>query len=85
MDARIDAALGLAETYYKGAVRLHASFVAIALALIAAILLTDAETGKEVAWVRALIVGIAAVPMAPIAKDVGKALRQAGTALRAGR
>ncbi len=80
VDTRIDAALALAEHRYKGSVRLHASFVSVILALIAAYYLSSEQLSEV--WLWALVVGIAAVPIAPMAKDLSKALQSAGKAIR---
>lgn len=81
VDARIDAALALAERAYLGWVRGWATFFSIALALVAAV--SIAGDFAKAQWTAAFIVGIAAVPLAPIAKDVSKALQSAATAIRA--
>jgi hypothetical protein len=81
IDARIDAALALAESIYLGSVRCAAMGVAVGLALIAAVCIAGGLAEAE--WVTALIVGIAAVPLAPIAKDVSRALQSAATAIGA--
>ncbi len=78
VDARIDAALALAKSQYVGYVRMLASAVAVGLALIAALFLQPDKAG----FITAIIVGIAAIPLAPIAKDVAKGLRVAGEAIR---
>lgn len=76
-DARIDAALTVAQARYAGTVRILASAVAIALALgVAARLAPDRMTV-------ALLLGIAAVPLAPIAKDVATGIQAAARALKA--
>lgn len=80
VDARIDAALSLAESRYVGTMRMAASAVAIGLALVAAYFL---KGDQDAEWAKALIVGIVAVPLAPIAKDVASGLRAAGKAVKA--
>lgn len=86
VDARIDAALALAERAYLGWVRGWATIFSIGLAMIAAWVLYKQGGDKAVfQWQLALIVGVAAVPLAPIAKDVSKALQSAATAIRAGK
>ena len=91
-DARIDAALSLAEAKYKGLMRVYASITSIAFALIAAFLINYEGTaaGAELKfdgllYLQALIVGIAAVPIAPVAKDIAKSLQSATKALKATR
>jgi hypothetical protein len=74
LDARIDSALALADDRYAGSMRVIASLVAIIIALAIGI-----YAGQSV--LLALIVGIAAVPVAPMAKDLSSAIRAAGQAL----
>ena len=76
VDARIDAALMLAQNQYVGATRGSASIIAILIAIIVGIYL-----GKEY-FVQAILVGVAAVPLAPIAKDLVNALQSASKAIR---
>jgi hypothetical protein len=75
VDARIDAGLTLALDHYVRAVRIAASFVAIAIGVLVGAYLGMLFEG--------VIVGIAAVPLAPVAKDIGTAIRSAAEALRA--
>ena len=85
VDARLDAALGLAEQSYKSGARLHAAGIAVVLALLAATTMIEASMTDQQMWelmIKAFIVGIAAVPLAPIAKDVAKALQSANKAFR---
>jgi hypothetical protein len=70
VDTRIDAAVALAEQRYILVTRWWASGFAVALALNADLL-------------KGLIVGLVAVPLAPIAKDVASALQSATKALKA--
>ena len=74
LDSRIDAALALADTRYKGYVRLAASFVAIAIALIVGII-------QQQPILISVIVGVAAVPFAPVAKDLASGLQAASQAM----
>lgn len=83
VDARIDAALALAERTYLGWVRGWATIFSVGLALVAAVSIAGGIENAQ--WTSAIIVGIAAVPLAPIAKDVSKALQSAATAIRAGK
>lgn len=74
VDARIDAALTLAQNYYVGAVRVVASIVALIIAL---------AVGIYQGFIfQALLVGGAAVPLAPVAKDLVTALQSASKAIR---
>jgi len=76
-DARIDAALALAERAYVNAMRFWASVIAIALSFAAAWIIKPDTNG----YVTALFVGILAVPIAPIAKDLTKGLQSAAKAI----
>lgn len=77
-DARIDAALALSDVSYTATMRIAASFVAIILALIAALTLPGQLRANTA---RALLVGLAAIPLAPIAKDVAAGFKQARSAV----
>jgi hypothetical protein len=88
VDARIDAALAMADRAYKNGLRLRAFVVSLVLALIAARLMyiPDPKTPEagflsSDLFVLALIVGLTAVPIAPIAKDVAKGFQSLAKAL----
>ena len=74
-DARIESALSRAQDVYLGSVRCAASICAIALAELTAFIL-----GSD--WLLGLLVGLVAVPLAPIANDVVAALQAATKAMR---
>lgn len=78
VDARIEGALALGERAYANGIRLCAFIVAIGLAQAAALLLKLQD-----GFITALIVGLIAVPIAPIAKDIVKGFQSAATALSA--
>lgn len=80
IDARIDAALGLAETQYVAQTKLLAMLVSLVISFG-----VGASGGMLVAgkWGWCLIVGLAAVPLAPVAKDLSTALQEAAKALKA--
>lgn len=78
-DARIASALSRAQDVYLGTVRSAASLLSIVLAEVAALML-GTNSGM---WMVGLLVGIVAVPLAPIANDVVGALQAATRALRA--
>ena len=78
-DARIDAAFSLAERAYANIIRYRASQVALALSISAAIALDRSASG----FLTAIIVGLTAVPIAPIAKDVAKGFQSATKAIGA--
>jgi hypothetical protein len=75
-DAHIDAALVLARSRYAGTVRAAASIVALSVAVIAGLLLGGDRL------LSSMLVGIAAVPVAPIAKDLASALTTVTASLR---
>ena len=77
-DARIDAALAVAQSVYTGTARVLASVAAVALAIAVQQLLADLA-GKF--W-PAVFIGIAAVPIAPVAKDIASGIAAASRALR---
>lgn len=78
IDARIDAALALADTQYVAQTKL----LAMAVSLVIAIVLGQC-TELKVNLVWCWIVGLAAVPLAPVAKDLSTALQEAVKALKA--
>ena len=82
-DARIDAALSLAETAYANGIRLRAFFVALGLSLITAFAYIKTGQAEYQDLIMAFIVGIVAVPLAPIAKDVANAFQSAAKAIGA--
>lgn len=74
IDARVDAAMTLAQNQYTGKLRFGASCLALLIALSVGIYLNMLFL--------AIIVGLSAVPLAPIAKDLSSALQAAVQALR---
>ena len=76
VDARIESAMTLALDIYRRTVIIVAAFIAVAIAL-----LVGWQLG--VPLLQALLVGVAAVPLAPVAKDVAAALKAAADAMRA--
>lgn len=77
-DARIDSALSRAQDKYLGTVRCSASALAVGIAELV-VYLSGTQT---VGYWGGLLVGIVAVPLAPIANDVVGALQAATKALR---
>jgi hypothetical protein len=75
-DARIDAGLTLALDHYARSAKISAMVVALTIAIVMAHLL-------GVGLLYGLIVGLAAVPLAPVAKDLVTAIKSAAEALRA--
>jgi hypothetical protein len=78
-DCEMDAGFERADQQYKSAARGLAAVVAVSLAMIA-MLLTTSGGLDQIAL--ALVVGILAVPLAPIAKDLASALNAAVTAVK---
>ena len=78
-DARIDAALTVAQVNYTGTARILAMFASLIMALVAFFAMDEPKPH----WSWALIIGVAAVPIAPIAKDVAAGLSAAARALKA--
>jgi len=83
-DARISSALSRAQDVYLGTVRCAASAISIVLAEVAAFLLGSQKPADSLPsmWMVGLLVGVVAVPLAPIANDVVSALQAATRALR---
>jgi hypothetical protein len=79
VDARIDAALTLAQSHYAGTQRCVASVIALVIAVAVGFWMRRTEAHF---LLRSVLVGIAAVPLAPIAKDLVSALQAATTAIR---
>ena len=75
----IDAAITAANSMYVGAIRCWASAFALFLAAVVGFLALGLKGWEGLGAV--LIVGIAAVPVAPIAKDLVGALTSAANAL----
>jgi hypothetical protein len=80
LDARQDAAFSLAEERYTAAARGWAAIAALVLAL-GLNFIADA-TGEALPWGVAGFVGVVAVPLAPISKDLAKAIADAVGAFR---
>lgn len=91
-DTRIDAALALADDTYRASIRVWAGVVAVVLAEATALALVGAPDAAwtiagaptragQPQWLLALIIGVIAVPMAPIAKDVASGIAAAARAL----
>lgn len=77
-DARISSALSKAQDVYLGTLRMTAGGLAIVIAQLAGTAL-----GPDIDFLRRLLLGVAAVPLAPIANDVVGALQAATKALKA--
>jgi hypothetical protein len=84
-DSRIDAALTLADARYVWAMRGRASLVSIALAVVGTWLLGPSGQTYWSSLALGGLIGIAAVPIAPVAKDLASGLRSALGAASAAR
>jgi hypothetical protein len=87
-DARIDAALALARDRYARSAKITASLFALVVAVVVAVFIAlgppDPNVGPPVQVVlTGILVGLAAVPLAPVAKDIAAALKAATEALKA--
>lgn len=84
MEAKLDAAFERAEQQYRNVSRLLAGVVAMVLALVAEFIWSQAthDVSPTGYWT-ALGVGILAVPVAPVAKDLTSALSNAMRAIKA--
>lgn len=78
LDARIDAALVLANAQYATQTKLYAMVVALAIAFGVGAAVLESEHKYAIC----LLVGIAAVPLAPVAKDLASGLQAAVKAFR---
>lgn len=80
VEARLDAAFDLAEQSYRNSARTLAGVIAIGLAVGAGVLLSTPEERIDLRV--AALVGLLAVPIAPIAKDLVGALTAAARAVK---
>lgn len=80
VEARLDAAFDLADQAYRNISRVLAGVIAVILAVVAALMLTTPSQ-----WGAAILVGLLAVPIAPIAKDLVSALTAAAKAVKSTR
>lgn len=80
IDARIDAALALADTQYVSQTKFLATFVSLAISFSVGGSMGMVTSGE---WGWCLLVGLAAVPLTPVAKDLSTAIQEAAKALKA--
>jgi len=80
VEARLDAAFDLAEQAYRNTARTLAGVIAVGLAVAAGALLNSAAAPIDLRV--AALVGLLAVPIAPIAKDLVSALTSAAQAVK---
>jgi hypothetical protein len=77
VEAQLDAAFDRADQLYRNVSRVFAAVFSIGLAFLATWAL------KWDRWALALLIGLLAVPLAPIAKDLASSLQAAAAAMRA--
>lgn len=82
-NARVDAAMVLADKAYGNAIRFRAFFVALGISVIATLAYINIGKASYNDLIMAILVGITAVPLAPIAKDVANAFQSAAKAIAA--
>lgn len=80
IEARIDAAYERADQAYRNSARAAAGLVSILLAL-AAVWIVKGVNGTGTEYLAAILIGLVAVPLAPIARDIASALSTAARAL----
>ena len=80
IEARIDAAYERADQLYRTTARGVAGLVAVLLAVAAVAIARNGESDPKI-YLAAALVGLIAVPLAPIARDVASALTTAASAL----
>jgi len=80
IEARVDAAYERADQLYRTTARAVAGIVAVLLA-VAVVAITTNFGGDANTYLAAALVGLVAVPLAPIARDLASALSTAATAL----
>lgn len=73
LEAEADAAISLAESEYRNTAKLAAGVVAVALSLGVWITLPG-DLRADIPLYQALLAGLVAVPLAPMAKDISKAI-----------
>ena len=85
LDTRVQAAFAVAEQVYQARAQFWAGLVAIGLSLAyqgeASGWAAPTSTAQLERWMAALIVGLVAVPLAPVAKDLSSSLSDALSAL----
>ena len=80
VEVRLDAAFDLAEQAYRNLSRVLAGVIAVVLAVVASALIENSP-----GWAAGALIGLLAVPIAPIAKDLVSALTAAASAVKSTR
>jgi hypothetical protein len=81
LDTAVDAAFNAAEADYQSWVRFWAGVAAVSMAIIYYVMNGDARLTDPASWIMPVLVGLVAVPLAPVAKDLSTGISQAITAL----
>ncbi len=82
VDARLDAAFERAEQQFRNTSRVAAAAIAIVLSEVGAAVVIYPDFGLS-HFILALLIGLVAVPVAPIAKDLSSAISKAAWAFKA--
>jgi hypothetical protein len=82
LDARVQAAFDVGEDHYEALAKLMAGGVAVGLAVGFDYAMQGKDPTPPVPLAVALIIGVVAVPLAPVAKDVSTSLQNALTAFK---
>ena len=82
LDARVNAAFDLAEARYEAQAKMWSGLAAIVLALVLNYGLGVGRMQGRLPWALAVVIGLVAVPLAPVAKDVSTKLQDALTAFK---
>ncbi len=77
LDERVTAAFMLAEQQYEAYAKMWAAVASVVLALA-----FNLGLGEPLSWLDAFLVGVVAVPLAPVAKDLSSSLQNALTAFK---
>jgi hypothetical protein len=84
IDAALDAGFELGDQRYRSAARLLAGAIAVILSIVAVLVVPSLAAGAPYGGIPfAIFVGLIAVPVAPIAKDLASALNTAASAFKA--
>jgi hypothetical protein len=84
IDAALDAGFERGDQRYRSVARVCAGVIAVALSIAAVLLFPNLASGElPHRMATALLIGLVAVPIAPIAKDLASALNTAASALKA--
>jgi len=84
VDARLDGGYERADQRYRNVSKAVAASIAVALALLGEFVIAQTQTDSDpMGYLLAVLVGLVAVPLAPVAKDLSSAIGTAVKALKA--